>query len=107
MPETAAIIDNRTGKKYDLSITENANKAADLRQMKVGERDLGLMTYGPALMNPVLSRSRVTYIDGDRGILHYRGYPIDQLAEQSTLCLSVGAGSTGVKAYLWLQRTIF
>ena len=84
MPETITIIDNRTGKKYNLPVTDDTIKAADLRQIKVREGDFGLMTYDPAFMNTALCRSRITYIDGEKGILRYRGYPIEQLAEHST-----------------------
>jgi citrate synthase len=81
---TLTIIDNRTGKKYEVPIEEGAIRAMDLRQIKVSERDFGLLTYDPAFMNTASCKSRVTFIDGDRGILRYRGYPIAQLAERST-----------------------
>jgi citrate synthase len=84
MPDTVTIIDNRTGKKYELPVTDDTIRASDLRKIKVNEGDFGLMTYDPAFMNTALCRSRITYIDGDKGILRYRGYPIEQLAEQST-----------------------
>jgi len=84
MSETLTIIDNRTGKKYDLPIADGAIRSTDLRQIKTGQDDAGLVTYDPAFMNTAACRSRITYIDGDKGVLEYRGYPIEQLAEQST-----------------------
>ncbi|HET6671628.1 MAG TPA: citrate synthase [Pyrinomonadaceae bacterium] len=82
--ETLTITDNRTGKQYDLPIENGTIKAMDLRQIKTADDDFGLMTYDPAFMNTASCKSRITFIDGDKGILEYRGYPIDQLAEQST-----------------------
>jgi citrate synthase len=82
--ETLTITDNRTGKQYELPITDGTIRATDLRQIKAGEDDFGLMTYDPAFMNTASCKSTITYIDGDRGELEYRGYPIEQLAEQST-----------------------
>jgi len=84
MPETLSIIDNRTGKKYEVPVVHGTIKAMDLRQIKVSDDDFGLMTYDPAFMNTASCQSRITYIDGDKGILRYRGYPIEQLAEKST-----------------------
>ena len=81
---TLTITDNRTGKKYEVPIKEGTIKATDLRQIKTGEDDFGVMTYDPAFMNTAACRSAITYIDGDKGILEYRGYPIEQLAEKST-----------------------
>src|SRR5258705_2542170 len=78
------ITDNRTGKQYEIGIENGAIKAKDLRQIKTGNDDFGLMTYDPAFMNTASCESRITFIDGDKGILEYRGYPIDQLAEKST-----------------------
>ena len=78
------ITDNRTGKSYDLPIQDGMIRAADLRQIRTGADDFGLMSYDPAYMNTAECRSAITYIDGDKGILRYRGYPIDQLAEKST-----------------------
>jgi citrate synthase len=83
MPDTLTLIDNRTGKKYDLPIQDGTIRAMDLRQIKTGPEDFGLMTYDPAFMNTANCRSAITYIDGDKGILLYRGYPIEQLAEHS------------------------
>jgi len=81
---TLTITDNRTGKQYDIPIENGTIKAMDLRQIKTSDDDFGLMTYDPAFMNTASCKSRITFIDGDKGILEYRGYPIDQLAEQST-----------------------
>src|SRR5581483_3624947 len=81
---TLTITDNRTGKQYELPIEDDAIRAMDLRQIKVADDDYGLKSYDPAFMNTASCRSRITFIDGDRGILEYRGYPIEQLAEKST-----------------------
>jgi citrate synthase len=83
MADTLTIIDNRTGKKYEIPIMHDTIKAVDLRQIKVKEDEFGLMTYDPAFMNTASCKSKITYIDGDKGILRYRGYPIEQLAEKS------------------------
>ena len=80
--ETLTIIDNRTGKKYEIPIRHGAIKATDLFQIKVAEED-GLVSYDPGFMNTASCQSKITYIDGDRGILRYRGYAIEQIAEQS------------------------
>jgi citrate synthase len=82
--DTLSVTDNRTGKTYELEISDGTVRATDLRQIKVSEDDFGLMTYDPAYMNTASCRSAITYIDGDQGILEYRGYPIEQLAEQSS-----------------------
>ena len=82
--ETLTVTDNRTGKSYEIPIAQGAIKAADLRQIKTDADDFGLMSYDPAFMNTASTRSAITYIDGDKGILRYRGYPIEQLAEKST-----------------------
>src|SRR4030095_1697742 len=82
--DTRAVTDNRTGKTYELEISDGTVRATDLRQIKVSEDDFGLMTYDPAYMNAAWCRSAITFIDGDQGILEYRGYPIEQLAEQSS-----------------------
>ncbi len=81
---TLTITDNRTGKNYELNIENGTIRAADLRQIRTNQEDFGLMTYDPAFLNTASCKSSITYIDGDRGILNYRGYPIDQLAEQSS-----------------------
>ena len=89
--DSLTITDNRTGKTYEVPITygtyesDGASiRSADLRQIKVNEGDFGLMGYDPAYLNTASCQSSVTYIDGDEGILRYRGYPIEQLAENST-----------------------
>jgi citrate synthase len=81
---TLTITDNRTGKTYELPIEYDTIKAGDLRQIKLNSTDFGMMTYDPAFMNTASCKSAITYIDGDAGILQYRGIPIEQLAEQST-----------------------
>jgi citrate synthase len=82
--ESLSITDNRTGKSYEVPIKDGAIRATDLRQIKSGADDFGLMTYDPAFNNTAACISRITYIDGDKGILRYRGYPIETLAEKST-----------------------
>ncbi|MFZ2491186.1 MAG: citrate synthase [Thermoanaerobaculia bacterium] len=84
MADTLTITDNRTGKTYEVGITDDTVKATDLRQIKVKDDDFGMMTYDPAFMNTASCRSSITFIDGDKGILEYRGIPIEQLAEKST-----------------------
>jgi citrate synthase len=81
--ETLIITDNRTGKQYEIPIEHGAIRAMDLRQIQVDADDFGLMTYDPAFTNTASCKSRITYIDGDKGILRYRGYPIEELAEKS------------------------
>src|SRR5690242_14186017 len=83
MADTLSIVDNRTGRKYELPIADDTIRAMDLRQIKARPDDFGLMTYDPAFMNTANCQSAITYIDGDKGILLYRGYPIEQLAENS------------------------
>jgi citrate synthase len=82
--ETLTITDNRTGRSYEVPIADETIRAIDLRQIKVKDDDFGLMTYDPAFMNTAACRSAITYIDGDKGILRYRGYPIEQLADRAT-----------------------
>ena len=82
--DTLTVVDNRTGKSYELPIQDGTVRAADLRQIKASDDDFGLMSYDPAFMNTAACRSAITFIDGDKGILQYRGYPIEQLAEKST-----------------------
>ncbi|HKR65073.1 MAG TPA: citrate synthase [Thermoanaerobaculia bacterium] len=84
MAATLTITDNRTGKSYEVPITDDTIKALDLRKIKVTDDEFGMMTYDPAFMNTASCRSAITFIDGDKGILEYRGYPIEQLAEKST-----------------------
>ncbi|MFT4036230.1 MAG: citrate synthase [Patulibacter sp.] len=81
--DSLTVVDNRTGKTYELPITDGTVKTLDLRKIKVNEQDFGLMGYDPAFTNTASTRSSVTFIDGDVGILEYRGYPIEQLAERS------------------------
>jgi citrate synthase len=81
--DSLTIVDNRTGKSYEVPIQDGAIRAMDLRQIRLNDDDFGLLSYDPAFMNTAACRSRITYIDGDRGILRYRGYPIEQLAERS------------------------
>src|SRR3990167_5011299 len=91
MPMTASsltIKDNRTGKSYEIPIANGAIRAMDLRQMRNGTEDFGLLAYDPAFTNTASCISRITEIDGDRGILRYRGYPIEELAERAN-CLEV------------------
>jgi len=85
MPQdTLTITDNRTGQNYTLPIENGTIRAMDLRKIKTGSEDFGLMTYDPAFMNTASCRSAITFIDGDKGILRYRGYPIEVLAEHCT-----------------------
>src|ERR1700693_5764521 len=79
--EALTIVDRRTGKSYDVPVQDGTIRAIDLRQIKVSPDDFGLMSYDPAFLNTASCRSRITFIDGDKGILRYRGYPIEQLAE--------------------------
>src|SRR5688572_26736816 len=81
---TLDIRDSRTGQSYSVPISDGTIRAMDLRQVRVDEEDFGLMSYDPAFMNTASCRSAITYIDGDKGILRYRGYPIEELAEQAT-----------------------
>jgi citrate synthase len=82
--ETLTVTDNRTGKTYELEITDGTIKGMDLRQIKVNDDDFGLMSFDPAYTNTASCRSAITYIDGEAGILEYRGYPIEQLCEHAT-----------------------
>jgi citrate synthase len=82
--QTLSVTDNRTGKTYELPVTDGTVRAMDLRQVKTGEDDFGLMAYDPAFMNTASCRSAITYIDGEAGILQHRGYSIEQLCEHST-----------------------
>jgi len=82
--DSLTITDNRTGKTYELPLKHGNIRAMDLRQIKSDEKDFGVMSYDPAFLNTAACESRITYIDGDVGILRYRGYPIEQLAEKST-----------------------
>jgi len=82
--QTLTVTDNRTGSTYELAVTDGTVRALDLRQIKTGDGDFGLMSYDPAYMNTASCRSAITYIDGDDGVLQHRGYPIEQLCEHST-----------------------
>ncbi|HWH10485.1 MAG TPA: citrate synthase [Solirubrobacteraceae bacterium] len=82
--DTLTITDNRTGRTYEIPIEDDSIRSLDLRQIKVEDDDFGLLAYDPAFMNTASCRSAITFLDGERGILEYRGYPIEQLAEQST-----------------------
>jgi citrate synthase len=84
MADTLTITDNRTGRQYDVPITDGTIRATDLKQIKASADDPGLATYDPAFLNTAACRSAITYIDGDKGVLWYRGYPIEQLAEHCT-----------------------
>jgi citrate synthase len=81
--ENLTITDNRTGKGYELPISYETINAMDLRQIKASDDDFGLMSYDPAAQNTASCKSAITFIDGDKGILRYRGYPIEKLAEKS------------------------
>lgn len=80
--DSLTITDNRTGKSYELPLKHGNIRAMDLRQIKADEKDFGVMSYDPAFLNTAAVESRITYIDGDAGILRYRGYPIEQLAQK-------------------------
>ncbi len=80
--DTLSIVDNRTDKSYEVPLFKGAVRAMDMRQIKVDAEDFGVMTYDPAFMNTASCQSSITFIDGDKGILRYRGYPIEQLAEK-------------------------
>src|ERR1700749_1828073 len=82
--ETVTITDNRTGKTYEIPIEDGTIRATELRKIKVAEDDFGLMTYDPAYMATASCRSAITFIDGEKGIFEYRGYPLQQLAQQSS-----------------------
>ena len=82
MADTISLRDNRTGKSYDLPVQDDSIRAMDLRQVKSSDSDFGLLSYDPAFMNTASCKSAVTFIDGDKGILRYRGYPIEELAQK-------------------------
>src|SRR5471032_1457021 len=109
MADTLSITDNRTGKSYELPIQDGTIRAMDLRQIKAGTDDFGLMTYDPAFMNTAECRSAITYIDGDKGVLLYRGYPIEQLAEHSdyletAYLVLFGELPTGAQQQAWTRE---
>ena len=82
--ESLTVTDNRTGKDYEIPVADGTIRAMDLRQIKTSDDDFGLMTYDPAFMNTAACRSAITFIDGDKGILRYRGYPIEELADRAS-----------------------
>src|SRR5436309_7945911 len=82
--DTLSVTDNRTGRSYELEISDGTVRAMDLREIKVDEDDFGLMAYDPAFTNTAACRSAITYIDGEAGVLEYRGYPIEELCERAT-----------------------
>src|SRR4051794_23369268 len=82
--DTLTVTDNRTGKTYEVPVENGAIRAPALREIKVSEDDFGLLSYDPAFMNTASCKSAITYLDGERGILEYRGYPIEQLAEKAS-----------------------
>jgi len=84
MPDSLTLTDNRTGRTSEVPIKDGTVRAADLRKVRTDAEDFGLVSYDPALVNTAACRSRISYIDGDKGILRYRGYPIEQLAEKSS-----------------------
>jgi len=104
--DTLSVTDNRTAQQYQLPITDGTVRAMDFRQMKVDVDDFGLMTYDPAFTNTACCRSAITFIDGERGILRYRGYPIEQLAETTSFLevaylLQVGELPTPDQLKVW------
>ncbi len=108
MSDTLTLTDNRTGTTAEVPIRDGAIRVMDLRAFKTNAEDFGLMSYDPAFMNTAACRSAITYIDGDRGILRYRGYPIEQLAERSTFLetaylLIVGELPTTAQLSGWRQ----
>ncbi len=106
---TLTVTDNRTGQTYQIPITNDTISATDLRQIKVDADEFGMMSYDPAFKNTASVKSQVTYIDGDKGILRYRGYPIEQLAENSSYLevaylLIYGELPTGAELAQWEER---
>ena len=104
--DTLSITDNRTGRQYEVPIADDTIRAMDLRQIKVKDDDFGLMTYDPAFMNTAACRSAITFIDGERGILRYRGYPIEELADRASFLevaylLAEGELPTGEQLDKW------
>ena len=82
--DTLRVTDSRTGRSYELPIVDGAIRAIDLRQIKTSEDDFGLLAYDPAFQNTASCRSAITFIDGEKGILRYRGYPIEELAQNAS-----------------------
>jgi citrate synthase len=107
--QTLTVTDNRTGTTYELPIQDGTVRAMDLRQIKTGEEDFGLMAYDPAYTNTASCRSAITYIDGEAGILQHRGYPIEQLCEHSSYLevaylIINGALPTGTQLQEWVHE---
>jgi citrate synthase len=105
--QTLSVTDNRTGKTYELEVTDGTIRAMDLRQIKVADDDFGLMAYDPAFTNTASCRSAITFIDGENGLLQHRGYPIEQLCEHSTYLevaylLTFGALPTQAQLERWM-----
>ena len=116
---TLTVIDNRTGKAYEVPIFQGTDplygaaiRASDLRQIKSSEDDFGLMSYDPAFMNTASCQSRITFVDGEKGILRYRGYPIEELAEKGTYLetaylILYGELPTEARLKEWVQNITF
>ena len=109
--DSLTVRDNRTGQEYDIAITDNTIAAKDLGQIRLTDEEPGLATYDPGFVNTASCRSSVTYIDGDKGILEYRGYPIEQLAEKSNFLevayLLVHGSLPSKEAYdAWVDRSV-
>src|SRR3984893_290807 len=107
--ETLTVTDNRTGAAYELPVQDGTVRAIDLRQIKTSDEDFGLMAYDPAYTNTASCRSAITYIDGAAGVLQHRGYPIEQLCEQSTYLevaylLINGALPTAAQLERWVHE---
>ena len=110
--EALKIVDQRTNAEYELAVHNGTIRAMDLRQIKTGPDDFGMMTYDPAFMNTASCQSAITYIDGDKGILRYRGYPIEQLAEKCTFLevaylILHGALPTAAQLKNWVNEVTF
>jgi citrate synthase len=110
--DTLTITDNRTGRHYEIPIQNGTIRSTDLRQIKVSEDDFGLMGYDPAFMNTASCQSKITFIDGEKGILRYRGYPIEELAEKSTYLetaylILYGELPTGAELKQWAHNITF
>ena len=109
--DTLTITDNRNGKSYEVPIEDGTIRAMDLRQIKISDDDFGLMSYDPAFLNTASCRSKITFIDGEKGILRYRGYPIEELAEKTTFLevaylLLNGELPTGEEHEKWRQDIV-
>jgi citrate synthase len=110
--DTLTITDNRTGRNYEIPIQNGTIRSTDLRQIKVSEDDFGLMGYDPAFMNTASCQSKITFVDGEKGILRYRGYPIEELAEKSTYLetaylILYGELPTGAELKQWAHNITF